>query len=241
MPQYKRPPITEAVIEVRFEPQLAHHEVEELKARFHSDYPSSEERAQLLGLEVKLRQREARLDELSSGYKLASADQADVVLVLSTSFACSRLAPYVGWDAFRTRAKENWQTWKSTVGDREIQRLGVRYINRIDIPVMAEELRVGDYLNVYPEENMMPFLDSYAMQLVGSLGEDDCRLVVSSRTERSPLVDHASVVLDVDVSREADVPQNDQELWALIDRIRTYKNRVFEAGITDKARELFNQ
>jgi uncharacterized protein (TIGR04255 family) len=55
-----------------------------------------------------------------------------------------------------------------------------------------------------------------------------------------PLVDHASVILDIDVSRAGDPPQKDDEIWALIDRIRVHNNQVFEESVTDKARELFN-
>ena len=34
-------------------------------------------------------------------------------------------------------------------------------------------------------------------------------------------------------------PQNDDAVYELINRIRVAKNRVFEACITDRARELF--
>jgi uncharacterized protein (TIGR04255 family) len=46
--------------------------------------------------------------------------------------------------------------------------------------------------------------------------------------------------LDIDVSRAGDPPQKDDEIWALIDRIRVHKNHIFEESVTDKARELFN-
>jgi uncharacterized protein (TIGR04255 family) len=81
---------------------------------------------------------------------------------------------------------------------------------------------------------------SYAMQMAGPLEEDDCRFVINSSLVPPPLVDHASVILDIDVSRAGDPPQKDDEIWALIDRIRVHKNHIFEESVTDKARELFN-
>jgi uncharacterized protein (TIGR04255 family) len=45
--------------------------------------------------------------------------------------------------------------------------------------------------------------------------------------------------LDIDVSRQREVPQHDEEIWALIDRIRDYKNHIFEESITEAAREIF--
>ena len=48
-------------------------------------------------------------------------------------------------------------------------------------------------------------------------------------------------ILDIDVSREANLPQNEDGLWELADRMRVHKNTAFEACITDRARELFNK
>ena len=50
-----------------------------------------------------------------------------------------------------------------------------------------------------------------------------------------------SLLLDIDVSRMDELPQNDEGLWAFVDRIREYKNMIFEACITDRARELFDR
>jgi uncharacterized protein (TIGR04255 family) len=240
MPQYKRPPITEAIIEIRLEQPLSSDEVEGLHRRFKGEYQSSEDFVSL-NVEVKMKTRSASFEERSSGYKLSSADRADVLLVTSAHMTCSRLAPYMGWDSFRARAGEHWRTWKRVVGYRKIRRIGVRFINRIDIPgTKGELLKISDYLRVYVEAGALGTMEGYTMQVSGLIAEDNCRLLINSGLVPSPLVDHASVMLDIDVSREGDAPQRDDEIWALIDRIRFHKNDIFEKSVTDKARELFN-
>jgi uncharacterized protein (TIGR04255 family) len=240
MPQYKRAPIVEAVIEIRFEQPLSRDEVDKLLTRFKPDYAFSDPYASI-GVAVDVAGRRADFQEHSSGYRLASADRADVLLVTMAHMSCSRLAPYLGWDTLRARAHGHWATWKRTIGYRKIQRIGVRYINRIDIPAAAEQtVRIPTYLRVYPEIGGMKILAGYAMQLSGPLGEDSCGLVIHSSLLPSPLVDHLSIILDVDISRESDVPQKDDEIWALIDRIRVQKNHIFEASVTERARELFD-
>jgi uncharacterized protein (TIGR04255 family) len=57
---------------------------------------------------------------------------------------------------------------------------------------------------------------------------------------RSPLERHFSVLLDIDVVREVDVPQKDNEIWKELDLMRTHKNRIFEECVTDSARKLFD-
>jgi len=37
------------------------------------------------------------------------------------------------------------------------------------------------------------------------------------------------------------VPQDDEALWELLERMRSKKDAVFEACITDRARETFKQ
>lgn len=242
MPQYKRPPITEAIIELRLDQPLPRTEVERLLQRFRSEYAFSED---FVAYEIRVdpAARSADFEEQSSGYKLSSQDRAHVLLVTSAHLTCSRLAPYVGWDAFRTRAKDHWRTWKRVTGYRKISRIGVRFINRIDIPAArGAEVKISDYLRVHPETPAVMRIASYAMQVSGQLEEDECRCVInSSLVLPPPLVDHASIILDIDVSRSADAPQRDDEIWSLIDRIRVHKNRIFEESVTDKARELFNR
>ena len=48
-----------------------------------------------------------------------------------------------------------------------------------------------------------------------------------------------SVVLDIDVFRTTDLPDDEEELWKFLEELRQRKNTIFEACITDKARELF--
>ena len=47
-----------------------------------------------------------------------------------------------------------------------------------------------------------------------------------------------SVVLDIDVVKREDVPQDDDALWAMLSQMRDIKNNAFEACITDAYREL---
>ena len=240
MPQYKRPPITEAVIELRLEQSLSRTELDKLLQRFKDDYASSED---YVGYEVRVNPAERRADfeEQNRGYKLASSDRADVLLVTPAHFSCSRLAPYVGWEAFRARAEDHWRTWKRVVGYRKISRIGVRFINRIDIPAArGESVKVSTYLRVYPRARALKHLQGYAMQMTGKLEQDNLRVVINSSLVPPPLVDHISVVLDIDISCETDAPQRDDEVWALIDKIRMHKNQIFEESVTDRARELFN-
>lgn len=244
MTKYKRPPITEAVIEIRLDEPLNKEKVEKLHERLKNDYSSSDHLVEI-EVRVELKQPQATADELGHGYKLASEDQADTLLIMPNLMACSRLAPYNGWEKFRARAEENWTKWKKSTGYKKIQRLGTRYINRIDIPAAdVEKIKIEDYLKVYPEypESELPSgILKYTMQIAGPIEEGNLGVIINSSVIRSPLVDHLSVVLDIDVSLTSNVPQKDGEIWEIFDLMRVIKNRVFESCVTDNARKLFDK
>ncbi len=172
MPQYRRAPITEAVIEIRYEKPLPGEQVDLLRDKLAREYASCDPLTRI-GVAMNPARRRAVIDESGQGYRLASADRADVLLVTPGAMACSRLAPYQGWDDFSARARSNWKAWKRVVRYRPISRIGVRYINRIDIPTDgARPIQIEDYLSVfpaYPEPDVLPAISSYTMQLVGPL------------------------------------------------------------------------
>lgn len=244
MPQYKRPPITEAVIEIRFGEPLPKKSIDAVHTRLSENYEFSEP-ISAMDIELDVPQRKAKFDSKVEGYKLSSNDRTDILQITPVSMACSRLAPYNGWELFRKRATSNWKIWKKIIGYRTINRLGVRYINRIDIPAPgAEKIRIEDYLTVYPqypEPGLMVALTNYTMQIVGPFDEEKLKLIINSRAVRSPLEGHFSTILDIDVLREVDVPQKDNKIWKEFDSIRTFKNRVFEACVTDNTRKLFEK
>jgi len=53
-----------------------------------------------------------------------------------------------------------------------------------------------------------------------------------------PTLNLVSVVLDLDLFCKDNVPSEDQEIWKRFEILRTRKNEVFEACITNKTRRL---
>jgi uncharacterized protein (TIGR04255 family) len=153
---------------------------------------------------------------------------------------CSQLAPYPGWDTFFERFRRDWGVWKRTLGYRKITRIGVRYINRIDIPATEPVVEHEHYLNVYPHvPSIFPTLISYNLVAQSYLPDIECALTLNSSSTPSPLLGHAAFIVDQDIFKEGDLPQSDDAIYAFLNRIRDKKNEVFEACIKPRARELF--
>lgn len=175
------------------------------------------------------------------GRKLSSLDRADMMLVRPTSIAVSRLAPYKGWESFLKEAQAAWTDLHHVVTKPILSRIGVRYINRIDAPqafgTLAERL-----VNIHPslpplsEEPMKHYFVQATLRLAHGLS-----VTINSQPVESPVPAHFGFLLDIDVYVEENIPLRDDELWTLIESTRAAKNCVFEALITNEARELFQQ
>jgi len=247
MPEYKRPPITEAVIEVRFEKKLDRSLVDKAFAKLKGDYPFTEH---INVTDVEFNQQGAMLSATLIpsvlGHKYSSLDRTDVLQITTNFVSSSRMPPYSGWESFFGRAQENWTTWKRIGGYHKVKRIGVRFINRLDIPATpgGEGIRVEDYLRVFTHcpDTVFESTRAFTLQMQGALGSpnDGFGLTINSSLVPSPLVNHVSVVFDIDIWTSDKIPQSDEELWERIGQIRAHKNRVFEASVTDKARDLFD-
>ena len=183
------------------------------------------------------------IPEEFEAHKLTSKDQADVVQIKTNAMVCSRLAPYTGWENFEPRARENWEIWRKTAKHTKIKRIGVRYINRIDIPARKGDIiDIEDYLTIvpkYPEPHLLTSFTKYTMQIKGPFSIEGFNLNINTNVVKPPLIDHFSIILDLDLSPQGDMPQRNDKVWEMINQMREYKNNAFEMCITDKARELF--
>lgn len=237
---YKRPPITEAVVELRLAAPIEQNQVEKIKQRLEDRYPLFAGFVQNISV---LSPGTAPKVEIA-GYRLTSADAADLAVVARQSISTSRLAPYNGWEEFIASARQNWEIWRKIVGWREVSRIGVRYINRIDVPNPNEvPILIDNYLlfrPVFPEFEGVQGVDIFAINGQMAVANSPFRLILNAGTAPSPLVRTTSFLLDIDISQEGNFPRNDDALWALIDQIRVHKNRIFEASITDLSRKLFS-
>ena len=164
----------------------------------------------------------------------------ELIIIFPKSIVVSQLAPYPGWDTFFERFVRDWKLLKRVLDFQTIQRLGVRYINRIDIPCNTPTIEHEEYLNIYPKvTDKFGSLAEYAVQAKVFMQDLECMLTINSAVVPAPILNHASFVVDQDIAREINVPQKDDDIFALIEKIRVRKNEVFESCVTDRARALF--
>lgn len=177
------------------------------------------------------------------GFMFRRQDHARVVTALTARFAYSWLRPYEDWSAFVGEAEAEWARYRELAGVREVTRVGVRFINQIDIPRPSIEIR--DYLRTTADvSNYLPqAIAGYFVQVVVPLATYECMSQITSATLPGE-PDSTRLVLDIDtwadVALSVGSSSFSESISEILARLHDAKNYVFEASITDATRGLID-
>jgi uncharacterized protein (TIGR04255 family) len=242
---YLNAPITEAIIDLRVQPRtgLKLEELEQVVSGEEFAYPKRDGMFEVVGkMEVHSGvSASASVGQTQTGFKFTSDDAKHIWQSRRNGFTFSRLAPYESWQPFRDEACRLWTRYRKQFEPLSIVRLAVRYINRIDIPGDGIELK--DYFRTSPEvsEDLPQRLAGFFMQLRIPQEDLQGQLLINQTIVPPANEGVVSVVLDVDLFRSDDVPNDEPGIWRFFEELHVRKNEVFEACITNKTRELFDE
>lgn len=129
----------------------------------------------------------------------------------------------------------------SLTGYRKIDRLGVRYINRIDVPTAASNISYyEDFIRIHL--SLPPFLDpinSYAWRFEKAFPNEGFIAIIQSTSVLPVIPGTNPFVFDIDVTCPQDLPVKREDVLAMLNEMRKLKNSIFELSMTDKARMAF--
>lgn len=239
---YKRAPITEAVIEIRFSTALESKILEKVAKKFKKHYPEFRQvETHHVKIDIKLSDGK-HSDKIEHEYRLSSNDSSQILILQRQSFIIVQLAPYKGWNNFINRFEQDIELFKKHAGHRQIARIGVRYINRLDIPFSGSAVRTRDYLSIFPQhpDGLNPLI-GYSINTKSVLIDLGSVLTINSAIVESPLPNYLSIVLDQDIGIDKEPPQSTEDVIKFLGLVRDKKNEIFESCITDKSRELFSK
>lgn len=169
------------------------------------------------------------------GRRIDFPSKGQVVQLRATGFAFSRLPKYVDWAEACDAALAFWKAYATQIRPRVIKRVGVRYINALQLPTPV--LNIGTYLPVTPDiPSALPqSVANFFHRLVIPKGHLIAQVTQAAQgiTEDQS---HLKVVLDLDVQCACDMPIDDEAgLQQLFGELRDYKNELFFEFLTDAA------
>jgi uncharacterized protein (TIGR04255 family) len=233
---YAKPPIIEALIHIGIQPPEGRSfaVTESVYQYIREDYP---EREEIQRAQIKFDQGLMEPLQAKVGYRYVTIDKKQILQAQIDSFTFSRLAPYTSWEDLKNEAQRLWIFYQESIAPLAVTRLAVRYINKLDLPLPIRDFR--DYLRTYPEVSSdMPIgLEGYLMQLQMPCPEQQALVTLSQTLLPLSTPDFISIQLDIEVT-SSQIVSEDEDSWAILEKLRTIKNEMFEACITNRTREL---
>ena len=234
-PHLPKAPITEAVIEIRGKASLPWDEktiLEKLKTEL-PDYPKQKSgRVQQFEVNPEKEQKVIVRDLGWQGLDITSTDQKYISKFNMNFFSLSRLAPYENWDRFKDEMKRLWNIHYKLAVPLEIQRLGVRFINRIEIP--DESVHLRDYFQGFSSG-----IPAIKLDLNGFLHHDIFTVpnysymmnIIKTIQPKTP-TNNRALILDIDVFTQQPIEANDDIIDKKLSDLHWLKNKIFFSIIT---------
>jgi len=247
---YKNAPITEALIDIRtiVSPDSNLNIFDEYFEKVKDRFPRKEQRA-TWQTEFKLADNK-ELEFASpvggpDGFFLHSKPELKkIVQVRRDGFTFNKLKPYENWDIFSQEAQELWNLYYEIIKPSKITRLAVRYINRVEIPSTCVNLR--DYFLTAPEisKSLNRDFSKFFLRLELPDAKNDVMAILMETVAPIRPGDELKVipiVFDIDVYKKVNFDKNDNQIWGIMELLRSIKNDIFENSLTDKAKGMFDE
>jgi|SRR3990172_890574 len=242
--KYKNPPIVEALCEVQFVPgQPWDYTVHGLfYEKISKEFP---EKQQQMGIGIKLSQVSGTIQHevlpAPDKMQFISQDKAALVQVGTDLLVVNRLKPYNGWEHFKPLIQNNLNKFMEVAKPKDFKRIGLKYINKIDIP--GQTFRLQDYFNYYPlipkelPQTHGPF--NARVEFLYENLRDRLLLTIGTFVAEAP--NTVSILLDLDyvMNTPEKLPLNMFDSW--LENAHSAIEKTFEACLTGKCKDLFEE
>jgi uncharacterized protein (TIGR04255 family) len=242
--QYRKPPILEATFECHFESSESWSLASPASVfeYLKSDYPAEPTTVSAGNLEINTQEGTLspsfRVLPQAQRYQFKSLDGLHLVRVGREALSVHELAPYPGWEVFRTRIIQALTAYIQTTKPTGVVRISIRYVNQINLG--AGPIELTHYFNIpFETPEGLDFTVSSFFLRFEAVRPDGIKLIQSFASLPGETV---SVILDLDLIRELpDVPAElVPGVTREVDSLRELEREAFESVITDKLRETFD-
>ncbi len=152
-------------------------------------------------------------------------------------FLLSRLKPYEDWERFSKESLRLWLTYREIVGMKTVERLGLRYVNVIDVPFQG---LLSDYLTNLPQLPEGLPLPHVAFLYSDTMSVPESPYFITIRRTIQPNQEDDStfgLIIDVDVFANEPMVADENVILNHLTSMRWLKNKSFFGTLTQRCIE----
>jgi len=241
--KYKNPPIIEALCEFQFIPSqpwdltipgLIYEKIQK-------EFPVKKTQVGIgiqlkptdKGIEHKVQQAPPIMQYISKDGTLLVQNGPDLLTI-------NKLKPYTSWEKFKPVVFKNLKVYEEVAKPKGFKRIGVRYINRIDLKETPSNL--NEYLDFYPHypKNLPQTSIKFISRVEIPMKDNIDIMAITIGSVVPPKEGAFSIILDFDyfLNKPEAVTKDTVKDW--IEQAHLSIENAFEACIKDKTRKLFD-
>lgn len=242
--KYLNPPLIEALCEFQFTgeawdwtiPGLIYQEIQQ-------DFPI---KRQAPTIEFEIQTSASEINQRTKGgpgkMQFVRADETALVQVGPHLLAINHLRPYPHWSGFKPLILRMFDVYRRIAAPTGFKRVGVRYVNQIDIP--EPEFELATYFEFgprFPEPLCHHQMKSVFLR-VDLLNESEVgHLLLTLGSAPQTLEKPASFILDLDFVTNPTVQVSPDGVEDWIEQAHNRIETAFEACLTDELRQIFDE
>ncbi|MCF7676168.1 MAG: TIGR04255 family protein [Akkermansiaceae bacterium] len=177
-----------------------------------------------------------------SAFQFVSEDEKEVVQIRVGGFSYNRMAPYTSFDDYLPEISRCWDEFCRLASPVQIRKIGLRYINRILIPLDGGRINLAEYLKVSPN---LP--DGAGLQFAGFFHQHQAgdpatgtiaNIILASQPNEDTFL---PLLLDIEVFKSERLPPAPLLDWSSqIQSLRDLNNHIFKHSLTETCLSLFH-
>ncbi len=160
--------------------------------------------------------------------------------------AIIKQAPYNRWETFSGAFKKHWRKYVEVLEPSIVRRIGVRYVNRIDLApsdTSNGQIDLNRFFTLRPEmpSPIQTGIRRFYLEMeLPATGYEELSIVVRQGTAPSPFPEHVAIVLDFDVYCEREHPVEWEAMSKTLQSMRDCKNQIFNAALQDDLKKRYS-
>lgn len=234
-------PITEALIDLRVQPQRPVGDVHlsKLQAALGDRYPKTEPIHQV---ETKIEVSEGKIlpvepVEARLGWLFRSPDGLQAAQFRSDGFTFNRFRPYTTWEELFPQAMALWRLYVDVLKPDQVGRVAVRFINRM--PSYEPKESFGLVAGPQPPPSLGLSTREFLSRLVLFDAETQGSAILTQASDGDWSETAPAVILDIDAFSERLCLPGDPDIEVTLAMLRELKNKLFFASIAEETARLY--
>ena len=239
---YRKPPVVEALCEIYFAGSIWDDTIPgAFYERIKHEFPKKQQR-EIQQAQITLGQgtASAGVQTLPPRIQFVSQSGNKMVQVAENLLVVNQLRPYRHFEEWERAVYVALKEYKSAASPQRVSRIGIRYINRIEIP--GTRVSMEDYFTIYPQlsKSLGNTHRSFLVRVEVPQADQGHTVLITFGSSEPPqaIGDKLLFMLDLYDIAELNIPPNESEVRAQIRQAHGNVGRAFEDSITDRLRVL---